>query len=92
MAAPFTPFHDNGTVNAAAVLPLAKLFKQRLGITAVWVMGILDLGFEFKHFPARNHPGVCYYSTWCPHAYQMLAGACDPMSPLIRVYRHARAV
>ena len=39
MAAPFTPFHANGSVNSAAVLPLAKLFKERLGITAVWVMG-----------------------------------------------------
>lgn len=40
MAAPFTPFFANGTFNAAAVLPLAKLFKHRLGITAVWVMGM----------------------------------------------------
>ncbi len=40
MAAPFTPFHANGSVNSAAVLPLAKLFKERLGITAVWVMGV----------------------------------------------------
>jgi len=39
MAAPFTPFHANGSVNSAAVLPLARLFKERLGITAVWVMG-----------------------------------------------------
>jgi len=40
MAAPFTPFYENGTVNTAAILPLAKVFKQRLGITAVWVMGM----------------------------------------------------
>ena len=40
MAAPFTPFHPNGSVNAGAVLPLATLFKERLGITAVWVMGM----------------------------------------------------
>ena len=40
MAAPFTPFHANGSVNSGAVLPLAKLFKDRLGITAVWVMGM----------------------------------------------------
>ena len=30
MAAPFTPFHPNGSVNSAAVLPLAKLFKEPL--------------------------------------------------------------
>jgi N-acetylneuraminate lyase len=40
MAAPFTPFYANGSVNTGAVLPLAKLFKERLGITAVWVMGM----------------------------------------------------
>lgn len=40
MAAPFTPFYGNGSVNTAAILPLAQLFKQRLGITAVWVMGM----------------------------------------------------
>ena len=40
MAAPFTAFHNNGSINVDAVLPLAKLFKQRLGITAVWVMGM----------------------------------------------------
>eukprot|EP01050_Picozoa_sp_SAG11_P017267 SAG11_NODE_2471_length_3319_cov_3.418634_3_plen_184_part_00 len=39
MAAPFTPFFANGSVNTGAVLPIAKLFKERLGITAVWVMG-----------------------------------------------------
>ena len=39
MAAPFTAFHANGSVNPAAVLPQAKLFKEKLGITAVWVMG-----------------------------------------------------
>ena len=40
LAAPFTAFHANGSINADAVLPLAKLFKERLGITAVWVMGM----------------------------------------------------
>ena len=36
----FTPFHENGTFNPTAVLPMAELFKQKLGITAVWVMGM----------------------------------------------------
>lgn len=40
MAAPFTPFHSDGSVNAAAVAPLAALFKRRLGVNAVWVMGM----------------------------------------------------
>ena len=33
-------FFANGSINEAAVLPLAKLFKGTLGITAVWVMGM----------------------------------------------------
>ena len=36
----FTPFHENGTFNPTAVLPMAELFKQKLRITAVWVMGM----------------------------------------------------
>ena len=40
MAAPFTPFFGNGSINTGAILPLAKVFKQRLGINAVWVMGM----------------------------------------------------
>ena len=40
MAAPFTAFFANGSINEAAVLPLAKLFQLKLGITAVWVMGM----------------------------------------------------
>ena len=59
MAAPFTPFHANGSVNSAAVLPLAKLFKERLGITAVWVMGAPNpsqnlLQHTSWHFPFDN--------------------------------------
>eukprot|EP00928_Gymnodinium_smaydae_P036594 TRINITY_DN25552_c0_g1_i1.p1 TRINITY_DN25552_c0_g1~~TRINITY_DN25552_c0_g1_i1.p1 ORF type:complete len:864 (-),score=63.11 TRINITY_DN25552_c0_g1_i1:76-2514(-) len=40
MAAPFTPFHPDGSVNLGAILPLAHLFKERLGINSVWVMGM----------------------------------------------------
>lgn len=40
MAAPFTPFKSNGDVNTVAILPLAALFKETLGVNAVWVMGM----------------------------------------------------
>ena len=40
MAAPFTPFSADGTVNTTAVAPLAHLFKNTLGMSAVWVMGM----------------------------------------------------
>jgi dihydrodipicolinate synthase/N-acetylneuraminate lyase len=40
LAAPFTPFNATGGVDAAAVGALARMFKRRLGITAVWVMGM----------------------------------------------------
>lgn len=40
LAAPFTPFNASGGVDTAAVSALAQLFKRRLGITAVWVMGM----------------------------------------------------
>jgi len=40
MAAPFTPFHEDGDVKVEAIPALAQLFRERFGINAVWVMGM----------------------------------------------------
>lgn len=40
MAAPFTPFHTNGSINPAAILPFAMYAKKTLAITGSWVMGM----------------------------------------------------